>query len=31
VGTTNQAIVVRDNQPVTAASQKFMRVKVTSP
>src|SRR5207247_10028585 len=31
VGSTNQAIVVRDNQPLTAAPQKFMRVKVTSP
>ena len=30
-GTTNQAIVVRDNQPITAAPQKFMRVKVSSP
>ena len=30
-GTTNEAIVVRDNQPITAAPQKFMRVKVSSP
>ena len=30
-GTTNQTIVVRDNQPLGAGPQKFMRVRVTNP
>ncbi|HUL51241.1 MAG TPA: hypothetical protein VLU94_01520, partial [Candidatus Nitrosotalea sp.] len=31
VGTTNETITVRDNQPIPAAPKKFMRLKVTSP
>ncbi len=31
VGTSHETITVRDNQPIPAAPQKFMRLKVTSP
>lgn len=31
VGTTNQTITVRDNQPINGGAQKFMRLRVMSP